>query len=174
MVHRSRPRGLFRRILNSFRSSCGADDDAWADLSPWELCANSCGEQPPPDIPQVVSIAEEESDMISGLHTINQTRGPTEQTPSIDSEFEPSEVFAIKRRRKKRELKQKRRDSPPSHEHDRIPSGLLPPQYVERSRPLSPLTEIHAEQSKKVEKVIDDIPRNIYTRARVQHHIVRL
>jgi hypothetical protein len=167
-------KGLFGRILRAFRSSCGADDDAWADLSPWDLCVNSYGvPQPPSDIPRVVSIAEEGSDTVSGLHTINQTRGPMEQKSSFESEADLSEIFAFKTIRKRPESKHKRRDSPPSQDYEKLTHGLAS-QYVRLGNQQNLPVALTAEQPRQEEKVVDDIPRNIYTRPRVQHHIVRL
>ncbi|CAJ1920808.1 unnamed protein product [Cylindrotheca closterium] len=168
-------KGLFGRILRAFRSSCGTDDDAWADLSPWDLCVNSYSgpQQPPNDIPRVVSITDEASDMVSGLHTINQTRGPVEQKSSFESEADLSEIFAFKTIRKRPESKQKRRDSPPSQEYESITHGL-PSQYVHLGQQQNLPVALMAEQPRQEEKVVGDIPRNIYTRPRVQHHIVRL
>ncbi|KAL3934703.1 MAG: hypothetical protein SGBAC_009634 [Bacillariaceae sp.] len=167
-------KGLFGRILRAFRSSCGADDDAWADLSPWDLCTHSYGPTPPSDIPRVVSIAEEASDTVSGLHTINQARGPTEQkSGSCESEADLSEIFAFKRKRKKPESKHKRRDSPPSQEYERFPHDLTP-QNLHPCHQQTLTVEFMTEQPKQMNKVVDNIPLNIYTRPRVQHHIVRL
>lgn len=172
--------GLFGRILRAFRSTCGGDDDAWADLSPWDLCVNSSNEtKPPDDIPRVVSIAEDNSDMVSDLHTIiNQTRGPPEQKGSFESDPDLSELFGP-RRRYTPESKHKRRDSPPSQDYTGFSHGLqsqyVQSQYVYQSHQPILQAKLAPEQPIQLEKIGDDIPRNIYTRPRVvQQHVVRL
>jgi hypothetical protein len=171
-------KGFFARLFQAFRSNCG-DNDVWADLSPWELCATSFVEIPQQEIPRVVSIAEEGSGIISDIYdnrhfSGKQSRTSSGHTAETESEAEPSAVFAIKRRRKKKEAKHKGRESPPSHHSRRRSSSTSPSREAQRRFHKSLLRETSPERRKLPEKGPAGIPQSIYVRPKVQHHIVRL
>eukprot|EP00980_Cylindrotheca_fusiformis_P028245 scaffold22589_cov138-Cylindrotheca_fusiformis.AAC.8 len=167
-------KGFFARLVQTFHSNCG-DDDVWADLSPWELCATPLDVEPKSEIPRVVSIVDEGSDMVSDInenrHAVfgKQSRDPAAifaEVPQGDNE--PSAIFAMKRRRKKKASKEKERDSPPSH-HSRNRLPVTGSRSRRSSPPKSP-----PETRRVAEKGHVGVPQNIYIQPKVPHYIVRV